>query len=151
MSMPDDPVFPLYNVVFSYDGGNGTSEETTRTMRPWLYKDDPGSYEVCKQAVTTWPTVSWPGAARPRRLLAIEIERKPDVPWALGWFSHETYRIGRSDDELRASFERWVRRWEYLQNQPTVPCLMGAQDRWRWKPWCTCRNCTQNDRALIGH
>ena len=150
-----DPVFPLYAVTFHFDGGDDTKAETTSTMRPWLYTTDPGPWAVFAEAVAVWPTLNWRGEPRTRRLLAIEIEQRSSVPWALGWFSHETYRDGRSDEELRESFERWVRRWEEYQgnlhDSPGVPCLMGAEDRWRWKPLCTCEKCLREARAMIAH
>lgn len=154
--MNGDPLFPLYGVVYTFDLGDGTKPETTSLMRPWLFKADPGAAEVERQARLTWPTITFrtPGA---RRLLSLEVERKPDTEWALAWFAHQTFRAGRSDDELRESFERFVRRYEDLQdyNGPTPPsdyrCLMGAQDRWRWKPLCACDACVRDDVALIAH
>jgi len=152
-----DMVFPLYHVTFGYDAGDGTEVETTSPMRPWLYPTEPGPMAVVVRALTVWPTLKWRREPeRDRRLVYVEIIRKPDVPWALGWFTHQTFRVGRSDDELRSSFERWVRRWEQyqedLRHAPTdTPCLMGAEDRWRWQPFCPCETCKRNDVAMIAH
>lgn len=152
-----DPVFPLYSVVFRYDTGDGTKVETTSLMRPWLFKVDPGPLEVELQAREVWPTIDWRGDPSPHRLLDVKVERKPDTPWAVGWFTHQTFRAGRSDDELRESFQRFVdlhahyqddtRAWE----RPDYHCLMGAQDRWRWKPICERAGRRRDDVAMIAH
>lgn len=61
--------------------------------------------------------------------------------WCLGWFDHYTYDIGQSDSDLYESFERYVRRYENMQNLSVdeivklgdnYVCLMGAEDRFRW-------------------
>lgn len=144
-----DPAFPLYRVTYRHGGGR-----TTTLMRPWLFRTDPGHERVRREALRCWPRVGFRGEP-PGRLEAVIVERKPDVPWVLGWFSHETFRAGRSDPELLASFERWVRRWEAAQDDlarhPGAPCLMGAEDRWRWKALCRCEGCRRTDRAFIAH
>jgi hypothetical protein len=151
----DDPVFPLYAVVFHFDCGEGTEPETTTLMRPWLYKVDPGPEAVEAEAREAWPKINWRGEVRERRLLRVEVTRKPDVPWVVGWFSHETFRAGRTDDELRDSFERFVslheRFQDRLERHPDHPCLMGAEDRWRWKPFCDCERCRERDIAMVAH
>lgn len=150
--MSADPVFPFYRVVFVYDRGEGTAEEATTLMKPWLFKEDPGATVVEARARETWPNITWHFEPEiERRLLRVEVERKNDVPWALGWFSHETYRCGRTDAELRESFERYVQCQERIQGQAGVPCLMGADDRWRWQPFCTCVTCQRDDLAMITH
>lgn len=146
-----DPGFPLYSVTYRHGGGR-----TTSLMAPWLFRTDPGHEVVRREALRRWTTVNWrPTQDAPGALEAIVVIRKPDVPWALGWFTHETYRAGRTDEELRESFERWVRRWEDVQDSlaqhPGVPCLMGAEDRWRWKDICRCERCRRSDKAFIGH
>lgn len=61
--------------------------------------------------------------------------------WCLGWFDHYTFDIGQSDSDLYESFEKYVRRYEHMQNIPVEKieeygdsylCLMGAEDRYRW-------------------
>ena len=153
-TIPTDPVFPLYRVVFHFDSGDGTKEETTTLMRPWIYPTDPGAEDVERQALDVWPTINWRGEERERRLVGIVVERKQDVPWAGAWFAHQTFRAGRSDEELRESFERFVRKHEAFQrdfDNPGYHCLMGAQDRWRWEPFCTCDNCKRDELVLIAH
>lgn len=151
-----DPVFPLYSVTFVFDRGDGTEPETTSLMRPWMFETDPGADEVERQAREAWPKLTWrTDVDVVRRLVRIEVTRKDDVPWALGWFSHQTFRVGRTDDELHESFERWVSRWERYQDYSSlpdgIPCLMGAEDRYRWRPFCDCETCRKNGIALIAH
>lgn len=154
--MTTDPAFPLYRVVYWYDTGEGSEVETTSLMRPWMFKVDPGAEEVERQARDVWPTINWRGETVERRLLRIVVERQPDEPWALAWFAHQTFRAGRTDDELRESFERYVRQYEDMQDYvgdppPGYRCLMGAEDRWRWKPFCECESCMRDDVALVAH
>jgi len=156
MDTATDPVFPLYSVTFVFDRGEGTETETTSLMRPWLFETDPGVAEVERQAHEAWPNLTWRTDTHVvRRLVRIEVTRKDDVPWALAWFAHQTFRAGRTDAELRDSFERYVRKWERYQddlsNNPGVPCLMGAEDRWRWQPLCACDSCAEKGVALIAH
>jgi hypothetical protein len=152
-----DPAFPLYRVTFHFGGGEGTSlDETTSTMRPWLYLTDPGHEAVLAEATRVWPNLNWRGKPRVRRLLKIDVKWKGEVPWALAWFSHQTFRVGRTDEQLHESFERWVQRWEQYQDHllsapKDVPCLMGAEDRWRWKAVCACEVCVRDDLAVIAH
>lgn len=154
MATPD-PTFPLYGVRFHFDAGEGTEPESTTLMRPWLYKTDPGFTAVRADAERVWPTVNWRGEARVRRFSHVSIELRGCVPWALAWFAHQTFRAGRTDEELRDSFERWVQRWgQYQDHHPLpdgVPCLMGAEDRWRWKNPCACDVCVRDDLAVIAH
>lgn len=148
--------FPLYGVYFKFDTGEGTEVETTSLMRPWLFKVDPGAEEVARLARKVWPRINFRGEKIERRLVDIKVERKLDTPWALAWFSHQTFRAGRTDEELRESFEQYVRQYEDMQDYvgeppPGYVCLMGAEDRWRWKPICECAACLRDDVAMIAH
>jgi len=82
------------------------------------------------------------------------------VPWVCGWFSHQTFRDGRSDDEIYNSFSAWVEQYRWMQDlsyvdfeknhgQPYV-CLMGAEDHWRWK-LCECQTCKDEGVAVFTH
>lgn len=85
-------------------------------------------------------------------------------PWCLTWFSHYTFRDGRSDADLYASFREYVYTYEWMQDIYHVPqkdfekvygepyvCLMGAQDYWRHTDICTCEDCVKFDIVRIGH
>jgi len=79
--------------------------------------------------------------------------------WCLEWFCHFTFDNGRSDEEYLASFERFVRRMQKLDEKEY--CLMGAEDRWRWKgisddgkgtpPPCRCSGCKEVGVIRINH
>ncbi len=85
-------------------------------------------------------------------------------PWTLTWFSHQTFRDGRSDEELRLSFCTYVDkyRWHSEEHQYMSPsefeerhgepyvCLMGAEDMWRWK-FCECQPCKDRGIAVFQH
>lgn len=76
------------------------------------------------------------------------------TPWASCWFSHKTYRFGRDDGELLASFDRYVRnaKREAAKLPGLYPesSLMGAEDRYRWKI-CDCDECTTGPAVAINH
>jgi hypothetical protein len=94
--------------------------------------------------------------------------------WCLTWFCHHTFDDGRTDDEFIESFHRYVDRhmWyqehfsHYLQHPEDKPkqapehliCLMGAEDRWRWRASdedssipCRCEGCVKQGVVRISH
>ena len=100
----------------------------------------------------------------------ITAEFKENESWFLTWFSHETIDIGQTDEEVLQSFESFVRRKEELNYQSRIKddkdvyCLMGAEDRWRWRgadengnhsdntpPPCRCKFCKEQGVIRIGH
>lgn len=85
--------------------------------------------------------------------------------WWLSWFQHETFDVGLDDQEVLASFGRHCDR-EIIraQREAQEPCLMGAEDRWRWSgsepgggldcqssPPCRCKFCKEAGVIRIGH
>lgn len=90
--------------------------------------------------------------------ITIKLERYET--WCLEWFCHWTFDDSRSDEEYLASFERFVRRMERLPEGEY--CLMGAEDRWRWKgttddgkgetpPPCRCKHCRKVGVVRVNH
>lgn len=97
--------------------------------------------------------------------------------WCLAWFSHYTLDNGQSDVEILESFEKYVRRIQrrnqdegYMNDQgywQEPYCLMGAEDRWRWRaasengdnnqdpdkypPPCRCNGCKERSVIAINH
>ena len=79
--------------------------------------------------------------------------------WCLEWFCHFTFDDGCSDEEYLASFERFVRRMQKLDEKEYG--LMGAEDRWRWSgitdggkktpPPCRCAGCKKAGVVGINH
>jgi hypothetical protein len=91
----------------------------------------------------------------------------------LEWFNHYTFDVGQSDDEVLNSFEEYIKRYEWMQNDNITfsnnkpkdyICLMGAENRWRWghrdynnpdkfiygEP-CRCENCRKLGIIMIDH
>lgn len=93
-------------------------------------------------------------------------ERLGRVPWVLTWFAHQTFRDDRSDQELYESFEDYVDQYRWMQEDRShsmmtsgewekrtgtkYVCLMGAEDRWRWK-LCECEPCKKRGIAVFTH
>lgn len=93
--------------------------------------------------------------------------------WNLTHFSHETFDVGQSDENVLASFEKYVRRHESYQEfisfkrkssdtSNVTICLMGAEDRYRWRGAdnekgetteapCRCQNCKDAKLIRINH
>lgn len=101
--------------------------------------------------------------------------------WCGGWFTHWTYDVGQDNAAALASFERFVRRMEWLNQEETTyekhtgedgktytmdhPAygLMGAEDRYRWRgsvdgnprheapPPCRCEHCKKQGVIRISH
>ena len=78
--------------------------------------------------------------------------------WCLEWFSHWTFDDGRSDKEYLQSFRNFINRMERVEDY----CLMGAEDKWRWKgitddgkgetlPPCRCSGCKKQGVVRINH
>ena len=92
--------------------------------------------------------------------------------WCLEWFQHWTWDVGLSDEEVLNSFGRYVFRTELLNErerghpsyrQEPAYCLMGAEDRYRWRgsktgapdehtdPPCRCPHCKEQGVVRIAH
>lgn len=94
------------------------------------------------------------------RLCGLNIKRLGRHPWVLRWFAHTTFRDGRTDDEIWYSFEHYVNQYGWMQDigrervekwyGEDYVCLMGAEDRWRWK-LCDCDECKTGETVTIKH
>jgi len=84
--------------------------------------------------------------------------------WLLTWFSHYTYNIHLTDTDLRTSFGRYVDRVgrfnlrnghrahdSVLDLDVPFVCVMGADERWRWKGPCKCQECVRNGLTRFDH
>lgn len=87
-----------------------------------------------------------------------------DESWCLQWFNHYTYNKFETDQEVRKSFDDFIYRkmaqnranghgeiekYDYDNKNPFY-CLMGAEDRWRWKI-CRCEHCQKAGKITINH
>lgn len=109
---------------------------------------------------------------------SVEIELMYWETWCAGWFNHCTLPNGRDDDALIVSFEHYVKRHQWYQNEISsigssedselrrdrlgvdyLIVLMGAEDRYRWRgdkatpdtPVCRCAGCTKFNLVRINH
>lgn len=71
--------------------------------------------------------------------------------WCLGWFNHWTFVKERSDEELLESFRKHVNGFEGLHKIEEPWCLMGAEDRGRWKGPCHCVHCQDENKTRMDH
>ena len=102
------------------------------------------------------------------KIVSLKVEYVEHDTWYLTWFNHETFDIGLSDQEVLESFERFVSKKEALNEESQhlsgkdAYCLMGAEDRWRWRGWndefgdpmpapCRCEHCKSQGVIRIGH
>jgi len=102
--------------------------------------------------------------------LEITIELRHYETWCLGWFHHWTFDEGQDDGQILMSFERFVQRMELFNAKHRYEtgerldkyCLMGAEDRWRWRGAdteegeqteapCRCEGCKKNGVIRIDH
>jgi hypothetical protein len=100
----------------------------------------------------------------------LEITFYENETWFLTWFSHETFDNGQTDEEALQSFKKYVTRKEELnyksqqEKGEDVCCLMGAEDRWRWRGAdangeysedspapCRCKFCKEQGVLRIAH
>jgi hypothetical protein len=156
---------------------NGTSlnrmyREEQADLESWVREDWWPRYVAEKRAVLTEEKLS----DRNPELVSVEVKFVGREAWCLSWFEHWTFDVGQSDAEALASFESYVRRHEWyqewsLESQDRTRleadlaeqgigraiCLMGADDRWRWKgdgdgkPPCRCKHCREQGVIRIGH
>lgn len=138
-----------------------------------MYESDPGLDEVMRYTVDEWwPMMlekkDWPNPGEPE----ITLTGPRWETWCLAWFEHWTFDDGRTSAEYLESFERYVCRYEYMQDWSAnrigeagteFVSLMGAEDRWRWHgsedgspdsridPPCRCPRCKEHGVIRIGH
>lgn len=87
-----------------------------------------------------------------------------EATWCCQWFNHYTFNTSLTDEDILQSFEKYVRR--HASNQVRTGegidehrdrvgddyvCLMGAEDRWRWKGPCRCEHCQKRSIVMIDH
>lgn len=96
-------------------------------------------------------------------ILNSNIEYVEDEAWVLKWFCHFTFNQFDNDEDAIRSFQEFVTRKEikneesgHYNNKMNIDkpqgyyCLMGAEDRWRWKV-CHCEHCQKGKWTIINH
>lgn len=184
----EDRAWPIYSVVLvvSY-------RERSDPLAPWEEKEETTSWHVMKREEVTEDDLhqeaekalsriveTWNqgrderGAPRMEdaRVVSTEVKGLRWETWCLDWFSHWTWDTGQTDRQALASFTRYVNRYRHMQDHfsPEVYgedyiCLMGAEDRWRWKgrdgdgtegsgetrPPCRCGSCRELGIIRVDH
>jgi len=151
---------------------NGTSMDK-------MYKEETTIEEVEKEMAKWWEYYKEKNKEKMKNPtdIDIKIEFMGYETWVIEWFAHKTFDVGQTDDEILTSFEKFVTRKEYVNETESkwvdfeTPieggatgymrekyCLMGAEDRWRWKadedgspPPCRCKHCKEQGIVRIGH
>ena len=179
--LPGENLYPIYrvNVRWPESYPPGAEQRIVRPNLPPLpagrFWNSTGWYTMerverpvealVEQIVTEW----WPRYCK--RLLepgepCWEVYLVARDVWCSGWFSHHTFDVGLSDDDVLLSFERYVTRIEHstLSESERGGLLMSAEDRWRWHGCvngdprgertpapCRCEHCKKAGLIRIDH
>lgn len=171
--MTEEKKYAIYKIHARWNQSDLDYANSTSFSR--MYKENPGIKGARQNAIDWWE----------RYILLPHGFRKKEGPslvdighelielgcifyewetWCLSWFSHYTYNMHLSDDELRVSFGSFIdrklplqRNADFYSDIKTRPsgmktyCLMGAEDTWRWKGPCRCEHCIKNGVIRIDH
>ncbi len=128
------------------------------------FKKEPNDSELDKIARKSWENLKKKYKAESPVIIIHFIENET---WWITWFQHETFDIGQSNEEVLASFRRYIHR-KKVENckkyNDSSYGLMGAEDEWRWhgaepdgkpednsKPPCRCKHCKEQGLIRIAH
>jgi len=106
-------------------------------------------------------------AKKPIELIELKISFLGRYSWVMTWFSHKTFTVFETEEEAFSDFSRYLNEeWGVIENfhhsyeiyddpklfyeDKTPACLMGAEDRWRWK-FCGCDKCKELGITIINH
>jgi hypothetical protein len=166
LSGDEYPVYPIYKIRYEWPqegkychgGMNGSSAV--------VMLREPSATEIAKRAMKQAERLAEENNVHPSEV-DVEVEFDRFEEWCCHWFNHYTWDRGLSDAEVLASFERYVWRMERLNQQNPhftesgyqydEVCLMGAEDRWRWRaaddgdPPCRCEHCVEQGVVRINH
>lgn len=132
-----------------------TPEELeSEVRRLWL------AFLVAERSGGCLPTLADRGA----KLIGYRVTMVEIETWYQIWFQHVSLNTHLSDEELLESFRRFVQRKtpadvrlrmlgpeEKRTPDTEYYCLMGAEDRWRWKGPCRCEHCQAQGVVRIDH
>lgn len=135
--------YPIFRIAIQWVEG---SYRTNGTSFYKMYKEFPDFEEVTIFAESWWRSYNLSHVCG--NLVSLSVEYIGDYSWCLTWFSHYTYDNGQTDMEFLDSFEEFV---QGLELDDSKYCLMGADERWRWKGVCRCVHCKEKGRVTIDH
>lgn len=157
--MTEELMFPIYRIEtrLKYDGTIGDSDYIAGSR---MYKNEPTHKQLIADLKKWWQDLlneprtcqddKRPIIERNPMLLELKISYVEHEAWCIRWFSHYTYIKGRTDEELKQSFYRFIERKKPLHFQEKY-CLMGAEDYWRHKEPCHCKECRKAGVTHIAH
>lgn len=151
--------FKSFRLIVHFTGADG-KETYTERRGPAAFLEEPTPEILNQEIQTFWDfhKDKYPGAV-PR----FEIKEQSAETWIQDWFSHWTFRLGQTDEELLRSFGDFVLRTEChnerVRGTGAEVCLMGAEDRWRWRgdgrkdtpAPCNCEHCQKLGITRIDH
>ena len=178
MSEIKDISFPIYSIVIRWlqpcepdkeyvewqtrDAPSGMLFNSTSFHK--AFKEEPNDSELDKIARERWENIKKKYKGESPVFIIRFYENET---WWITWFQHETFDIGQSDEEVLASFRRFVRRKEEQgrrEHNDSGYLLMGADDEYRWhgaepdgkpetrsKPPCRCKYCKEQGLIRIAH
>lgn len=128
------------------------------------FKEEPNNSELDKIARKRWEKLKDKYNGESPVIIIHFIENES---WWITWFEHATFDIGQSDEEVLASFCRYVRRKQEQgrrEHNDSGYLLMGGDDRYRWRgaepdgkpenssePPCRCKYCKEQGLIRIAH
>ena len=155
----DELMFPIYRIEtrIKYDGCSSDSDYISGSR---MYDSEP-TPKILADDLQEWlrnllseprklQDDKRPIAERNPQLFELKINYIEHEAWCVRWFCHYTHVKGRTDDELKQSFYRFIQRKLPLQIQEKY-CLMGAEDFWRHKEPCHCKDCQKLGITHIAH
>lgn len=181
--MTEDKKYPIYRVDIRWieddvDNHREKYESTKKqsaVLPPGRRYNSSSGYRMFREKkepryIVTEAKEAWKGCekyqARNPELIDITVKFIIKESWCLEWFCHWTFDDGQDDAEILASFQRYVDRMQRHNRKHgrkesygwiDVICLMGAEDRWRWRGMddaeapCRCEGCKKNKVIRIVH
>lgn len=166
--LPKERLFPIYRFSLEYTVEYPTKywEDTTERMevdymspQPMTARElDTHLRKLWFNLLTSTRFSDTSLADRGGKLISWGVSLHCYDNWTLRWFQHETRNVHLSDDELLASFACFVSRkmpgqyaLDFNIKGEEKYCLMGAEDRWRWKGPCRCEHCIEQGVVRIDH
>jgi hypothetical protein len=173
--------YPRYKVVTSWkQESDKFSGKVVPISCEWdeLSKEEKDPGDIIADITNNW----FPKRIESKKLqnvsdFIVKVEELNKEVWCLSWFSHWTFDIGMTDEQVLDSFSRYVKRvkcanehFRYSidskngsQYRNDYFCLMGAEDRYRWRgcetaeprtdtdPPCRCEYCKKHGVVRIDH
>ncbi len=180
--LPGEKIYPIFDARASWiediDGrdfrpqdAEGLPDGRIRNRRSWyeminaMTADKIADSIINKSTKEWWPENQEKHKSRNLTDLKITVEFKRWETWCLNWFHHWTWDIGLSDSDVLESFTRYVERTQQLNREEGKMvdgyfqepyCLMGAEDRHRWRgdveeAPCRCWRCKRRGVVTIDH